>query len=199
MADPLRHRQTKGAATDMVDLTPPRHIPTLPGEAIRGPSRSSTAFDPEPTAQTDPGRAKTAGGEVSSGVDVCGCDCKIRRIPARCGGSTAHCQRGPHSQKPRALRVQRGEQALCLFEIGRVKAFGKPPNRQAREGRGPPRAGPVRARDGQGSRRRAAQSSVNLALPRWRGLSGSSVSVRQSASDLVAEQRIAATAPPLRA
>jgi hypothetical protein len=26
MADPLRHRQTKGAATDMVDLTPPRHI-----------------------------------------------------------------------------------------------------------------------------------------------------------------------------
>jgi hypothetical protein len=30
MADPLRHRQTKGAATDMVDLTPPRYIPTLP-------------------------------------------------------------------------------------------------------------------------------------------------------------------------
>ena len=29
MADPLRHRQTKGAATDMVDLTPPRHVPTL--------------------------------------------------------------------------------------------------------------------------------------------------------------------------
>jgi len=33
MADPLRHRQTKGAATDMVDLTPPRHIPTLPNSA----------------------------------------------------------------------------------------------------------------------------------------------------------------------
>jgi hypothetical protein len=33
MADPLRHRQTKGAATDMVDLTPPRHIPTLPTAA----------------------------------------------------------------------------------------------------------------------------------------------------------------------
>jgi hypothetical protein len=27
-----------------------------PGEAIRGPSRSSTALDPEPTAQTDPER-----------------------------------------------------------------------------------------------------------------------------------------------
>jgi hypothetical protein len=34
MADPLRHRQTKGAATDMVDLTPPRHIPTLPQAAV---------------------------------------------------------------------------------------------------------------------------------------------------------------------
>jgi len=54
MADPLRHRQTKGAATDMVDLTPPRHISTLPRAAIRGPSRSSAALDPEPTAQTDP-------------------------------------------------------------------------------------------------------------------------------------------------
>jgi hypothetical protein len=34
MADPLRHRQTKGAATDMVDLTPPRHIPTLPSALL---------------------------------------------------------------------------------------------------------------------------------------------------------------------
>src|ERR1700730_17558393 len=34
MADPLRHRQTKGAATDMVDLRPPRHIPTLPRAAV---------------------------------------------------------------------------------------------------------------------------------------------------------------------
>src|SRR6202140_3933059 len=29
-AKPLRHRQTKGAATDMFYLTPPRHISTLP-------------------------------------------------------------------------------------------------------------------------------------------------------------------------
>src|SRR6266851_2554401 len=28
-----------------------------PGEAIRGPSRSSTALNPEPTAQTDPSRS----------------------------------------------------------------------------------------------------------------------------------------------
>ena len=30
MAEPLRHRQTKEAATDMLSLQPPRHIPTLP-------------------------------------------------------------------------------------------------------------------------------------------------------------------------
>ena len=27
--EPVRHRQTKGAATDMFDLQPPRHISTL--------------------------------------------------------------------------------------------------------------------------------------------------------------------------
>ena len=43
-----------------------------------------------------------------------------------CALQTPHCQRGPHSQKPRALRVQRHEQALCLFEIRCVKALGKP-------------------------------------------------------------------------
>jgi hypothetical protein len=30
MAEPLRHRQTKGAETDMFYLTPSRHISTLP-------------------------------------------------------------------------------------------------------------------------------------------------------------------------
>ena len=30
MVEPLRHRQTKGAATDMPGLPPPRHFPTLP-------------------------------------------------------------------------------------------------------------------------------------------------------------------------
>src|SRR5258708_39627790 len=34
MAEPLRHRQTKEAATDMFYLTPPRHISTLPRFAV---------------------------------------------------------------------------------------------------------------------------------------------------------------------
>src|SRR5450631_2243013 len=36
MAELLRHRQTKGAATDMFYLTPPRHISTLPKAALTG-------------------------------------------------------------------------------------------------------------------------------------------------------------------
>jgi hypothetical protein len=35
MVEPLRHRQTKGAVTDMPDLLRPRHIPTLPVSDIR--------------------------------------------------------------------------------------------------------------------------------------------------------------------
>jgi hypothetical protein len=35
MVEPLRHRQTKGAATDMFFLTPPRHISTLPNSEVR--------------------------------------------------------------------------------------------------------------------------------------------------------------------
>jgi hypothetical protein len=34
MVEPLRHRQTKGAETDMLSLPPPRHIPTLPDLAV---------------------------------------------------------------------------------------------------------------------------------------------------------------------
>jgi len=34
MAEPLRHRQTKEAETDMFSLKPPRHIPTLPFSSV---------------------------------------------------------------------------------------------------------------------------------------------------------------------
>src|SRR6266481_3590075 len=41
MVEPLRHRQTKGAETDMPGLPPPRHIPTLPfaDVAVNPPNR----------------------------------------------------------------------------------------------------------------------------------------------------------------
>ena len=34
MVEPLRHRQSKEAATDMFSLQPPRHISTLPSRPI---------------------------------------------------------------------------------------------------------------------------------------------------------------------
>ena len=34
MAEPVRHRQTKEAATDMLYLKPPRHISTLPNPEV---------------------------------------------------------------------------------------------------------------------------------------------------------------------
>ena len=38
MVEPLRHRQTKGAATDMFYLMPPRHISTLHFPDLTGPA-----------------------------------------------------------------------------------------------------------------------------------------------------------------
>src|SRR5204862_2884822 len=37
--EPVRHRQTKGAATDMFGLPPLRHTPTLPSVRIQQPLR----------------------------------------------------------------------------------------------------------------------------------------------------------------
>jgi hypothetical protein len=46
MAEPVRHRQTKEAATDMFDLQPPRHIPTLPRlcENAKAINRDRTSY-----------------------------------------------------------------------------------------------------------------------------------------------------------
>jgi len=41
--EPLRRRQTKGAATDILNLTPPRHTPTLPAPGRRRQGLSSIA------------------------------------------------------------------------------------------------------------------------------------------------------------
>jgi len=42
MVEPVRHRQTKEAATDMFYLKPPRHISTLLGFSAFGSSHCST-------------------------------------------------------------------------------------------------------------------------------------------------------------
>jgi hypothetical protein len=49
--EPLRHRQTKGAATDMFFLTPPRHISTLPfSTELGGPRHVRFPPDSDRTA-----------------------------------------------------------------------------------------------------------------------------------------------------
>src|SRR4051794_5189020 len=51
MAEPVRHRQTKGAATDMFDLQPPRHISTLRFSAVQDSWPNDQALPPERTCQ----------------------------------------------------------------------------------------------------------------------------------------------------
>jgi hypothetical protein len=46
MVEPLRHRQTKGAETDMPGLPPPRHFPTLPTWVPHPSTRSVKAATP---------------------------------------------------------------------------------------------------------------------------------------------------------
>ena len=55
MVEPLRHRQTKGAATDMFYLTPPRHISTLPFATKMGCSRH-VRFTPDSDRRADMAR-----------------------------------------------------------------------------------------------------------------------------------------------
>ena len=66
MVEPLRHRQTKGAETDMPGLPPPRHIPTLP------PAGEDAARDPE-VVDRDQGRlVQRIAGECRSCFDAFG-------------------------------------------------------------------------------------------------------------------------------
>ena len=52
MVEPLRHRQTKGAATDMFYLTPPRHISTLPRLCVF--TRPGSIFRPRAESELGP-------------------------------------------------------------------------------------------------------------------------------------------------
>jgi hypothetical protein len=63
MVEPLRHRQTKGAATDMFFLTPPRHISTLP-------IRRTTIYQLRSVSRWVPGRMAVAPANLFSNEDV---------------------------------------------------------------------------------------------------------------------------------
>jgi len=55
--DARRTREFRGQAIRLARPLFPETDRCRPGEAVRGPSSSSTALDPEPTAQTDPNRS----------------------------------------------------------------------------------------------------------------------------------------------
>ena len=55
MVEPLRHRQTKGAETDMPGLPLPRHIPTLPNSAVRTGLPLTSGLHPIPAVRMPTG------------------------------------------------------------------------------------------------------------------------------------------------
>jgi hypothetical protein len=59
MAEPVRHRQTKEAATDMFDLQPPRHIPTLPILVVLTVRRSLPVYPDKQTFSACVGMSQT--------------------------------------------------------------------------------------------------------------------------------------------
>src|SRR5262249_21495583 len=69
MVEPLRHRQTKGAETDMSDLQPPRHISTLPIATRCGRGNSPGA--------PLPARASARFGDVVAFVQIAGQRAKV--------------------------------------------------------------------------------------------------------------------------
>src|SRR5271166_4846800 len=78
-----------------------------PGEAVRGPSSSSTALDPEPTAQTDPEEtflAAPAGGRGDAEAVIRGGLLVMLTISSR----------------------EFVEQRLCLFQVGGFEPLSEP-------------------------------------------------------------------------
>src|SRR3984957_10124108 len=60
MVEPLRHRQTKGAETDMLSLTSPRHTSTLPTPAVSFAQIAAIRSELKHTATTPVGRIDAA-------------------------------------------------------------------------------------------------------------------------------------------
>src|SRR6516165_3100575 len=96
--EPVRQRQTKGAATDMFGLQPPRHTSTLPISDPLGPRLPLTVKQP-PSGIPHACHTKTNSE-------------RYRR--AACAFAVGR------------SGIQRIEQRSSLFEVGRVEALGEP-------------------------------------------------------------------------
>jgi len=70
MVEPVRHRQTKEAATDMFSLQPPRHISTLPNTGrITAPRRTVEVDHQRHLAQPPHMGSKLKGGNENAEPD----------------------------------------------------------------------------------------------------------------------------------
>jgi hypothetical protein len=83
MVEPVRHRQTKGAETDMFDLQPPRHTSTLPWLCEYALAEGQTA--------RDLGEVAVHGHFSGFGGSLC-LEVLLMRIPAGrfCSGGRTH-------------------------------------------------------------------------------------------------------------
>src|SRR5882672_6342890 len=101
MVEPLRHRQTKGAATDMFYLRPPRHISTLPIASVWPPAshfrgRDASYLAPPAQIRASPIRAHgshlgyvTARRDILTKFRMCSSACDT--VPRYCAtGAGAH-------------------------------------------------------------------------------------------------------------
>ena len=80
MAEPLRHRQTKGAVTDMFYLTPPRHISTLHKASVCAVQGHVRCFGQSGLPDCPPGASKAARHILewlSYNADEFGCYCAV--------------------------------------------------------------------------------------------------------------------------
>ena len=64
--EPLRHRQTKGAETDMSDLQQPRHISTLPSTSVR---RAATIFPESEVDRTRRGHSENGAHDPNADIE----------------------------------------------------------------------------------------------------------------------------------
>src|SRR6202035_1679477 len=89
MVEPLRHHQTKEAATDMFSLQPPRHISTLPKITVR-----RRAIDGELAPESDKSAPKasaapSANADLAVAVGASYADSSRRRACVRGAGLVA--------------------------------------------------------------------------------------------------------------
>src|ERR1700680_4948401 len=110
MVEPLRHRQTKGAETDMPGLPPPRHFPTLPhdrdvaslaphrhGQGARGAAKPVRLRSPQ--LRRAPGHAGRSRGRRTR-------QRRARPTPASCQAAPSRLPRGYRLPHPARSRPQ---------------------------------------------------------------------------------------------